>query len=202
MLMDKQSYLDSISKNQKTSRKSSSLGNLLSSKAFKFGSIFVGLFIIIAIVGSILSGLNSNPKALLELNVKIDNLSATINTYRPSLKSSFLRGSATSLQTIFTETNKNISTALTASKDERKKAVEQAAAKKKELDDELFSAKINGFLDRIFARKMAYEISILISDEQKIYSSTKNQNLKNALAQSIESLNNLYDSFDSFSESK
>ncbi|MBQ2660461.1 hypothetical protein IJF86_03545, partial [Candidatus Saccharibacteria bacterium] len=70
------------------------------------------------------------------------------------------------------------------------------------LESDLKSAKINGILDRIYARKMAYEISLLLGEESAIYNATEDTSLKSVLGDSYSSLSNLYDKFNDFSETK
>ena len=83
-----------------------------------------------------------------------------------------------------------------------KKVVETADSEKEELKNELFEAKINGILDRIYAHKMAYEIKTIMAEESKLDSATKNETLKDLLNTSYTSLENLYDIFNDFSETK
>ena len=83
-----------------------------------------------------------------------------------------------------------------------KKLLAKAEEEKEELNTELFSAKINGILDRIYAHKMAYEISIITSKEASIIRDVSDAELKEALTSSYNSLNNLYDKFNDFSETK
>ena len=89
-----------------------------------------------------------------------------------------------------------------APKDVNKKVTEKASADNEALEDELFKAKINGVLDRVFANKMAYEISLFMAEEDNLYKITKDDSLKEALDKSRNSLENLYDAFDNFSETQ
>ena len=68
--------------------------------------------------------------------------------------------------------------------------------------NELFEAKINGLLDRVFAHKMALEIYSVMSDEAGIANSSSDEALKSVLSSSYDSLNNLYPKFNDFSETK
>ena len=87
-------------------------------------------------------------------------------------------------------------------KDINKNLEEDANLAKDALDSELFEAKINGLLDRIYAHKMAYEVSALMSEESEISSATNDASLKSLLTTSYDSLKNLYDRFNGFSETK
>ena len=85
-------------------------------------------------------------------------------------------------------------------KDISEDLVEEATLNKDGLESELFEAKINGILDRIYAHKMAYEISVITSEEAKIINMTGDSSLKELLEKSHSSLENLYEKFNNFSE--
>jgi hypothetical protein len=87
-------------------------------------------------------------------------------------------------------------------KDANENIAEEETLAKDDLVNELFEAKINGNLDRIYAHKMAYEISLITSREIQLYKSTNNESLKEILDTSYNSLSNLYDKFNDFSETK
>ena len=87
-------------------------------------------------------------------------------------------------------------------KDIKKEIIEKEATAKQELATELFEAKINGILDRIYANKMAYEISIITTNESQLIKSTNDETLKDALNESYDSLETLYSKFNDFSETK
>ena len=87
-------------------------------------------------------------------------------------------------------------------KDIEKKKVEEAKQQMDALDSELFEAKINGILDRIFAHKIAYEISMIMSEEAKLLNSTRNDEYHAVVEENYNSLKNLYDKFNDFSEAK
>ena len=79
---------------------------------------------------------------------------------------------------------------------------EEAELVRDELNNELFEAKINGILDRIFAHKMAYEISLFLAEEDQLASNAGDETLTGLLVTSSESLENLYNKFNEFSETK
>ena len=205
--MEGQEYLNQISaatrpvKEPKTKK-------ILTSKLFIFGMVALVLFILMAIVGAILGGDKDNEKILnYHLKLHLDNTAGVIQEYQTNIKSSDLRSSSSSLNSILTSTSQQLTTYLTekyAFKDSSidEKIVEQANLEKDGLESELFEAKINGILDRIYAHKMAYEISVLMSEETKIMDTTKNEALDAILETSYSSLKVLYDNFNSFSETK
>ena len=195
--MDSQQYLNQISEM-----------SLLSSKFFLVGAIGVVLLIVIIIIGSILGGNKSDNKTLCyDLKLHLDNTAEVINEYQQYVKSSELRSSSASLLGVLTNTSRDLTTYLEdkynfKDKDISKTMVEQADLVKDDFLNELFEAKINGILDRIYAHKMAYEISLLTAEESQLYNSSKDESLSNLPNTSYESLNNLYDKFNDFSETK
>lgn len=208
--MDSQQYLNQISEMSRPAPKSKGKGisGLLSSKFFLVGAIGVVLLIVIIIIGSILGGNKSDNKTLCyDLKLHLDNTAEVINEYQQYVKSSELRSSSASLLGVLTNTSRDLTTYLEdkynfKDKDISKTMVEQADLVKDDFLNELFEAKINGILDRIYAHKMAYEISLLTAEESQLYNSSKDESLSNLLNTSYESLNNLYDKFNDFSETK
>ena len=77
---------------------------------------------------------------------------------------------------------------------------EEETTAKDGLEAELFEAKINGILDRIYTHKMAYEISLITNREAQIMKSINNETLNEILTTSYDSLETLYDKFNDFSE--
>ena len=80
------------------------------------------------------------------------------------------------------------------------KIKEQATLEKDGLESDLFEAKINGVLDRIFTHKISYEISMLMTEEAKIQNSTKDETLQEIMSTSYSSLSTIYDKFNNYSE--
>ncbi len=205
--MEGQEYLNQISAAARPAKESKTK-KILSSKLFIFGVVALVLFILMAIIGAVLGGNKDNEKNLdYRLKLHLDNTAEVIQEYQTNIKSSDLRSSSSSLNSILTGTSQQLTTYLTekyAFKESNidKKIVEQANLEKDGLESELFEAKINGILDRIYAHKMAYEISVLMSEETKLMDMTKNETLDNLLKTSYDSLNVLYEKFNDFSETK
>lgn len=180
----------------------------LSSKLFIFGAAALILAIAIMIVGSILSsGKTSEKDSTYALKLHLDNTAAVIKSYQSSVKSSTLRSNSASLYSILTNTSRDLDNYLTEKysfkeKDADKKISEQATLEKDGLESELFNAKINGILDRIYAHKITYEISTLMNEESNLFKKSGNESLKNILNTSYQSLENLYKSFSEYSETK
>ncbi len=207
--MDGQEYLDRISaKNQPRPKKFQ--GTIFSSRFFWVGAIGIAAFIIIAILGVVLRGAGGKGKdKCFELLAHLGYTSEIVSEYQPSVKSSDLRSSSASFYGVLSNTNAELTNYITekyktkdATKAISKKISDQAQLEKDALDEELFEAKINGILDRVYANKITYEISMLMTQEDDLYNTTKDESLKAVLTKSYDSLKNLYDKFDGFSEVK
>ena len=202
--MDSQEYLNQISATNRPAQKTS--GGFLSSKYFKIIAGSLAAIIVIAIIGAIIGGASGNIKErCFALKLHIDNTSAIISKYQQYVKSPELRSSSASLSGILSNTSRELTDYVTTKYDYKEKSVpknilEEANTAKDGLESALFEAKINGILDRIYAHKMAYEISLITSSESNIYNSSKDKTLLDILNSSYASLNNLYHNFNDFSE--
>lgn len=206
--MENQEYLNQISAKTTPAKPNKGSNGILHSKIFYLVIGTVIAVIILAIVGSFLgSNKTDNKTSLIALRLHVDSTMNIIDKYQPNVKSSSLRSSSASLNSILTDTNNKLNTYITekygdkATKDTDNLA-EQAKTTEDALEAELSDAKINGILDRVYAHKMAYEISLFLSEESKLYNSTKDENLQSILADSYNSLENLYSNFNDFSETK
>ncbi len=207
--MDGQEYLDRISaKNQPQPKRFQR--TIFGSRFFWVGAIGIVAFIIIAILGAVLRGAGGKGKdKCFELLAHLGYTSEIVSEYQPSVKSSDLRSSSASFYGVLSNTNAELTNYITekyktkdATKAISKKISDQAQLEKNDLDEELFEAKINGILDRVYANKITYEISMLMTQEDDLYNTTKDESLKAVLTKSYDSLKNLYDKFDGFSEVK
>ncbi|MBQ6313504.1 hypothetical protein IJI29_01380 [Candidatus Saccharibacteria bacterium] len=204
--MEGQEYLNQISALNRPTKKS--MPKFLSSKLFIFGAGALILSILMMIVGAIISsGRISEKDSTYALKLHLDNTAVVMKSYQPSVKSSTLRSNSASLYSVLTNTSKNLDNYLTEKydfreKDSDNKIAEQATLEKDDLESELFNAKINGILDRIYAHKIIYEISALMNEESTLLKKSKDESLKNILTTSYQSLENLYKSFSEYSETK
>ncbi len=203
--MEGQEYLNRISADNRPIKKTKTNG-IFSSKFFIVGMVGLIALMLIIIVGAILNGGKGGEKNLaFKLKLHFDNTEEIIQKYQPIVKSSDLRSSSASFYSILSNTNRDLTEYLTEKYNFKEKSVdknitEEATLAKDGLESELFEAKINGILDRIYAHKMAYEISLFTSEEAKIINTTNNTRLKELLTSSYDSLENLYDKFKDFSE--
>lgn len=204
--MDSQDYLDQISRTARPPKqKKGGISGILSSKWTKWGLLALVLLIVIIIFGSILGNKESLEERCIDFKLRLDGTSEAITEYQGNIKSSLLRSLASSLKGIFTNTSSQLSIYMTSKygyeAGREKDAVKEAAElQRDELMNELFEAKINGLLDRVFAHKMALEIYSVMSDEAGIANSSSDDSLKSLLSTSYDSLNNLYTQFNDFSE--
>ena len=205
--MEGQEYLNQISAAAKP-KKQASDSRFSKSTLIIGGVVALVLLIAMIIFGAILGGNKDKEKnAGITLALHLKNTSEIIQDYQQYIRSSNLRSSSSSLMSITTDTNRNLINYLTEKYNYKEKDVdsnilEQATLEKDGLESELFEAKINGILDRIYAHKMAYEISSLMSEETRLMDLTKVEALDELLKTSFDSLNVLYENFNSFSETK
>ncbi len=180
--------------------------DLFKNKFVLVGIICVAGVILMAIVGAVLGGGKSGLKEQsISLKIRLDSTSEIISNYQGLVKSSYLRSNSTSLSGILSNTNRDLSNYITEkykSSDAEKKVQEDEDTHKANLDAELFEARINGILDRIYAHKIAYEVSLIMSMESKLYDATSDDALKEILNTSYDSLTVIYEKFENYSEAK
>ena len=170
--MENKAYLEQISAATRPVKKKNE--GFLSSIYFKV--IVGGILGIVAIMilGSILSaGRGSEKTRAISLEVRISNTVEVVKKYQTEVKSSDLRSNGASFLTVLSNTAKELSEFLAEKYEFKEKNVDKEISAKEEpakneLETDLFSAKINGILDRIFAHKMAYEISVITTREEEI----------------------------------
>ena len=205
--MDKQEYLNEISASTRPAAPSNT-HKFLSSKFLWVGIIGVLLLIIIIVIGSLLSGSNTSTKdRVSSLILHLDNTTEVIKEYQPYVKSSDLRSYSASLSGILSNTSSSLTTYATNKynfkpKEVNKSIVEEETSYKDALISDLFNAKITGSLDQVYAQKLAIDISLIQSRETQLIKSSSLSDLQDDLRSSYDSLTNLYDKFNNFSESK
>lgn len=208
--MDGQQYLQQISEMNRPipQTNKNKILNILTSKIFIVSAIGLGLLIIVLIIGSILSGNKTDTTTLsYKLKSHLDSTSEVIQEYQHYIKSSTLRGDSASLRGILSNTSRDLTnyleeTAKSQDKNVSAAIAEEAKSAKEALTDELFEAKINGILDRIYAHKITYEIFLLRNEEAQLMETAKDDKLTEILTDNYNSLGTLYDKFNNFSETK
>lgn len=206
--MDSQDYLDQISRQARPVKPAKKgLMGIFSSVYFKWGMAAVGLFIVLAIFGAILSSKTSVEEQCTVFKLRLDRTVKVMEEFQPSVKSSLLRSLSASLKGVFMNTSSQMNTYMVQAYGYDERGVKEALVEEADLNadaltNELFEAKINGLLDRTYAHKMALEIYSAMGDEAGISNSTDEAELKSILSTSYDSLNNLYTQFNDFSETK
>ena len=203
--MDGQNYLNQIAQQTRPEKKK---GGLFGSPLVKVIIGLVAVTLALLIVGVALGGDGGPKEKSVSLKLRIDDTLEIIDEYQDVVKSSALRSSSASLTSVLSNTSRDLGNYLTEKyeiKDAAKefpKLAENAKLQQDAMDSDLFNAKISGTLDRMYAHKMAFEISEIMAEESAIYNDAKDDTLKSLLSTSYSSLENLYASFDDFSESK
>jgi hypothetical protein len=204
--MQGQEYLNQISASNRQVQKS---GNkILSSKFFIVGAIGAILLVLILIIGAILNaGKGGEEESSYALILHVNSTVEEIQEFQTNIKSSTLRSDAGSLQGVLSNTSTKLTTYLEGKYNYKESNISssltaEAEANKAVLHNELFEAKINGILDRIFAHKMVYEISLFLTEEGKLLKMTNDEDLTTILSTSYKSLENLKTNFEDFSEGK
>ena len=179
----------------------------LSMKQLKILGIVAGAIFLVMIIAMIATSGNKNSERdyVDQAYLRATNLEKVIVEHNKKLKSSELRSIATSLVSILSENSFILATSLTedfgakgVGEPEKKSLLEDEEAHRAELNDTLEAGRLNGLLDRVFAREFAYQTSMLISLEENIIARTKKENLKSKLTTSIANLEQVRDRFDSF----
>ena len=180
--------------------------DFLKNKFVLVGIILVAGIALLAIVGAVLGGGKGGIKEQsFALQPRLDSTTETISNYQSLIKSSLLRSDSTSLSGILSNTNRDLSNYISEkykSAKPEKKAQDAEEEHKTALDAELFEARINGILDRIYAHKMSYEITLIVSMESKLYDATSDDTLKEILNTSYSSLEVIHEKFENYTEAK
>ena len=201
--MDRKEYLNQISAKPTPTQKG--LPAFFTSKYFWIVIACVIAIIALLGIGSAISGSKEPPEnRLYSLLLQVDNVHSATEEYQNIIKSSTLRGYATSLNTILATTSGELTAYVTeVYKYNPKKLPEKLQAEatqhSEELSNELFEAKITGNLDEIFDLKMVYEISLILNQEDAILKTAKNEALVNMLTNSYNNLMAQYTNFDEWS---
>ncbi len=203
--MDKQEYLNQISPESALPKpvQPSLLDKILKSKFTWIGLGAVILLVIIMGVGAVLQANKPNPvQKISELTLVIQNTNDIVDEYQASLKSSQLRGYSASLGSVLADTEGKLDSYITVNLKTKKVATAAAIAaanqEKATITQELDDAIINGYLDKTYAIKIAYLISVITARENEVLKMTSGPIIQEILTTSEESLQKLYDEFHDF----
>jgi len=203
--MNGQEYLNQISKETAPVKKPKK--SIFQSKFFVVGVVGLILFVLIMIVGAIVNSGGDDQSRTFALKLHLTGTMEVMDDYQKNIKSSDLRSNGSSLYSVLSTADTNLTNYITEKYNYSEKKVDknlqlEADTEQEELDNTLFEAKINGNLDRIYAHKMAYEVSKFMSEAEKIIKTTKNETLKEMMTSLYNNLSPLYDRFDEFSQGK
>ena len=209
--MDNKEYLEKIASETRKNKPIASgfLGKLGLSPLMKkllIGGVVLAFLIII--LGAALGGggnKNSERDLVDKLSLRTTNLVTSIEKYTGKVKSSSLRSMGNSLKAFLNQVNYAVSTSLandfddTSGQPQKEQTGLDEEAWAADLDAALEGARLNGLLDRAYAREYAYQIGMLIDLENDIIRKTNKSDLKSALEKSVNDLDQLYPQFNNFS---
>ena len=206
--MDRQQYLNQISNKNKSAvgRSSSKLDAVMHSK---FTWIILGAVVLLVIIMMIGAGLGNGktPVAdqLTELILRVNYVKEEVDAYKSNVKNSALRGQATTLSGVLGNSSTELTKYASAkygfdAKKVNENIQTEIAEQQEELDKALFEAKITGRLDKVFANKISYEMSLIINAEKVLLDTKPDDTLDKSLNSSYSSLTMLYPKFDEFTE--
>ena len=209
--MNNKDYLEQISSENRplTKKAPGFFGNKLnlSMKQLKIIGIVAAAIIVVLFIGLIATSGNKNSERdyIDKAYLRTKDLSKVIDENRTKIRSSELRSMAMSLKSVLLEANYALSATLTndfqvksVEKPEKESTATEEAAIIGELNDSLEAARLNGILDRVFAREFTYQISLLISLETDIINHSKKDLLKSSMTSSRSNLETLHEQFDNF----
>lgn len=204
--MDNKAYLDQIAVKGKRHLVS---GPILSPTILKLLIVAIIAIISLFIVGAVISSTNTQlSDNYARLFTRIKNFTENdgpLNTYGEELKSSDLRAHALTLSSSLTSTLNSlggIANNLGVDPDNPPSSVQDSEAELLgAFNSTLYSAQLNGQLDRSFASETAYQISLLLSLESEIREKSSNSNLAPILDSSINDLTSLQKNFTDYSNS-
>lgn len=195
--MDNISYLNQISASAQPKKSDS----LFSDKKIRIFLIVAAAIFIACILFAIINGIiNRETDYLPRLDLRTKNLSSVITTYNSQIKSSSLRAGGASLSSVLDNLSSTISFRLDPEKEVPEKIATEESDIFSDMSLSLANAKINGLLDRAYAREITYGITILLSLETEVLETSKDDSLKSSISSSIDSLNNILPTFSDFSE--
>lgn len=185
--MDNLEYLNSITPSSRPAP-SRSFRFPIKKLLMSLGAIFLA-FLAFFIIKSALTPDDS--VAISDLNSRSSILAEVTSAYQPSLHSTSLRAASASARTVLT----SISSSLTDYSGKNPEKYDSSS-----LTTTLEHAKLNGYLDRTFAREFSYELSLLITDLTSLAEKTTDRDLSEFLSSSADSLLVVLPSFENYSE--
>lgn len=166
------------------------------------GAALVVLIIIVSIVVNVV--VNSQRHPLEQLAARLTSTQKLTTDVKPNLKSSKLRSLNSNLELFLTNTNRDIATPLLSAGVDTKKLSKSVLEEESgaSVAERLEDARLNGVLDRAYAREMSYRLSTLLTLMKQIYSSTGNKDLKSFLTTAYDNLQPTQEALAAFDETK
>ena len=210
--MDNKEYLESIAKDTRsvgTPKKGLFGLDFNFPPVLKKVLIGVGIFLVVLIIIAMIAGAagsgNNDRDYLDKLYIRTTNLIKETPAYNKLVKSSQLRSMGTSLMSVLTETQSSVGNIIKSDyenanpgKPEKESITEEENKIMADYLTNLEDARLNGLLDRVYAREVTYQIGMLLSLEHEAYSNAKKDNLKSVLTTSMNNLNQLYEQFGNY----
>lgn len=136
---------------------------------------------------------------------RMSSLQTTSTESQEKIKSSSLRTLNSSLTLVLTNANRDLKEPFTALDikidNEKERTVATVAAETEELNQRLEDARLNSIFDRTYAREISFYLKSLRTEMRGIYSSTKNDELKEVLETTDANLSPLLTGFSDFNGS-
>ncbi len=206
--MDNFAYLNQISKSAraKSVPAPKSKNPLAKFSIGKIALIGVVCFFLLMALGGLLGSINGKPKELSkQLYVRTTNLSTTLTTYNPSVKSSRLRSISVSLIAILNHTSSQLSSYISGDEKHKEedllpktKVLDSETAMSEELNLSLNRAKLNGILDRTYENQLTLQVSLLLSLTSQLLARTKDETLISILTPFYSSLETIHNNLESY----
>lgn len=161
-----------------------------------------GVLVVIVIIISIILGVvGSNArKPLQQLSARLAATAAIAEDGQKEIKSSELRSLNSSLKLYLTNINRDITAPMQKSGVNVSKLDESILKEEstESVNQRLEDARLNGIFDRVYAREMAYRLDTILALMRQINTSTGNEDLKQFLSESYDSLEPAQESFADF----
>jgi hypothetical protein len=186
-------YLDQIASPQKPSR--------LTNKLFLL--LIGGALAIIIVLGLVVFSIANAPKTASteRLALRLQTLQKVSQDSHNKLKDSNIRSINSNLKTSLINSNRDIATPLKAAKIDLKKSDKTliAAENGDKLKAVLEDARLNGTLDRTYAKEMSYQLETTTVLMDSLLVNTKSASLKTFLSTSTKDLKALQSQFSTYS---
>lgn len=158
--------------------------------------LLVGLFAFFALR-------DNSAEQLSVLSVRLTNLQKISDANQKHLVGSRIRSTNSGLNLVLTNAERDLSPHLLAHEVDSRKISAKIVAQENtdELAERLEDARLNGILDRIYAREMAYELETLMILIQQLESKTKNGPQKEYLKTTYNNIKPIQESFSKFNAS-